>query len=284
MELLTSPKVLKALLNRHGFAFTKKLGQNFLIDESILEMIVVGAGITQEDCVLEIGPGVGTLTQALSKRAGKVLSVEIDVGLLSILDETLKDYHNVEIVHGDILKLNLRQLTDTAFEGKVYKMVANLPYYITTPIIMRFLEEDQPFSTLVVMVQKEVADRMAAVPGNKDYGSLSIAVQYYTSPRVIGTVPSTVFIPVPKVDSVVIALDKRSQPAVSVKDPKFFFTIVKAAFAQRRKTLLNTLWASGLYAGSKEELRESLVRLGIDPIRRGETLSLQEYASISDNF
>lgn len=284
MQSLTSPKVLKELLERHGFHFSKSLGQNFLIDENILQKIVQGAGITGNDMVLEIGPGVGTMTRALAQTAAAVTAVEIDSALLPILKETLKDFANVRIIHGDVLKLNLTELARDVFQGKPFKVVANLPYYITTPIIMRFLEEEQPFTSITVMIQKEVAERMAAVPGSKDWGALSVAVQFYTHPRIIGKVPSSVFMPSPKVDSIVISLDKREEPAVAVKSRPDFFRIVKAVFSQRRKTLLNTLSAANLADISKDELKEKLISLNIDPQRRGETLSLEELAKLSNNL
>lgn len=281
MEPLTSPRVLKALLNRHGFHFTKSLGQNFLIDENVLMKLIVGAGICQEDNVLEIGPGVGTMTRALAAAARRVTAVEIDKRLLPILEETLRGITNVSIVHGDILKMDISALTAQAFGGEAYKVVANLPYYITTPILMAFLESAQPYTALVVMVQKEVARRMAAHPGNKDYGALSLAVQYHTVPRVLCSVPASVFMPPPKVDSMVIALEKRRAPVSNVPDRLLFFSVVRAAFAQRRKTLLNTLGDAGIFPGSKAELRGFLEAIGIHPERRGETLDLEEYAVIT---
>jgi 16S rRNA (adenine1518-N6/adenine1519-N6)-dimethyltransferase len=284
MQSLTSPKVLKELLERHGFRFSKSLGQNFLIDENILHKIIQGAGITEKDMVLEIGPGVGTMTRALAQKAAAVAAVEIDSALLPILQETLGDFANARVIHGDILKLDLTELVQNVFQGKPFKVVANLPYYITTPIIMRFLEEEQPFTSITVMIQKEVAERMAAGPGSKDYGALSVAVQFYTHPRIIGRVPSSVFMPSPKVDSIVISLDKREKPAVEVNSRPDFFRIVKAVFSQRRKTLLNTLSAANLADISKEELKEKLLSLDINPQRRGETLTLAELAKLSNGL
>jgi 16S rRNA (adenine1518-N6/adenine1519-N6)-dimethyltransferase len=284
MQSLTSPKVLKELLERHGFHFSKSLGQNFLIDENILQKIIQGAGITENDQVLEIGPGVGTMTSALAQKAAAVTAVEIDSALLPILKETLQDFANVNVIHGDILKLDLAELAQNAFHAKPFKVVANLPYYITTPIIMRFLEEEQPFLSITVMIQKEVAERMAAVPGTKDYGALSVAVQFFTHPRIIGKVPASVFMPSPKVDSIVISLDKREEPAVAVKSRPDFFRTVRAVFSQRRKTLLNTLSSADLTGLGKDELREKLISLKIDPQRRGETLSLEELARLSNNL
>ena len=284
MSQLTSPKYLKDLLARHGFQFTKSLGQNFLIDQNILNKIVEAAGIQAEDKVLEVGPGVGTLTQALAKRAARVVSVELDKALLPILQETLRSFSNVKIIHGDILKLNIHDLIRDEFQDKPVKVVANLPYYITTPIIMRFLEEDHPYNSITVMVQREVADRIAARPGSKEYGALSVAVQFYTQPRIIGKVPSGVFMPPPKVDSMIITLKKRSRPAAEVKDPNQFFRVVKTVFSQRRKTLLNTLASAEWSNMDKPAWKETLLQLNIDPQRRGETLTLEELAAIANCF
>lgn len=282
MNPLTSPRYLKELLSRHGFNFSRSLGQNFLIDENILQKIIKGAAVTREDVILEIGPGVGTLTAALAGQAERVVAVEIDRSLLPILEETLGDFDNVKVIHGDILKLDLDLLLRDALGGRPFKIVANLPYYITTPIIMRFLEEERPYTSITVMIQKEVAERMAAGPGSKDYGALSVAVQFYTRPRLIGRVPSGVFMPPPKVDSMIITLERRSRPAVEVKSTAMFFKVVKVVFAQRRKTLLNTLSAAGVSPLGKAALGESLSGIGIDPVRRGETLTLEELAAISN--
>ncbi|NLU36377.1 MAG: 16S rRNA (adenine(1518)-N(6)/adenine(1519)-N(6))-dimethyltransferase RsmA [Clostridiales bacterium] len=284
MSTLTSPKYLKSLLSRHGFSFSKSLGQNFLIDENILNKIVQGAQLASDDYVLEIGPGVGTLTAALARHAAKVVAVEIDRSLKPILDETLEGFNNVEVVYGDILKLDLEELTKDRLEGRPFKIVANLPYYITTPIIMRFLENDCSYTSITVMIQQEVAARMAAGPGSKEYGALSVAVQFYTRPRLICKVPASVFLPPPKVGSIVIALDRRNKPAVDVEDTACFFKIVRAVFAQRRKTLLNNLVSAGITGLDKAALSQKLSRLGIDPERRGETLSLEELALISNNI
>jgi len=284
MSTLTSPKYLKCLLDRHGFRFSKSLGQNFLIDENILQKIINGAQIAPEDIVLEIGPGVGTLTTALARQAEKVVAVEIDRSLKPILEETLEGFNNVEVIYGDILKLNLEELLKDKLDSKPFKIVANLPYYITTPIIMRFLENDCPYRSITVMIQQEVAGRMAAGPGSKEYGALSVAVQFYTKPRVICKVPASVFLPPPKVDSMVITLEKRSRPAVDVEDPAYFFKIVKAVFAQRRKTLLNNLASADITGLDKAALEKRLTDLGINPKRRGETLSLEEFAYISNNI
>lgn len=282
MRSLTSPRQLKDLLARHGFNFSKSLGQNFLVDQNILNKIIEGARINKYDLVLEVGPGAGTLTRALASQAKKVAAVEIDKRLIPILDETLKDFDNVDLIQADILKLDIQGLVDDVFDGQSFKLVANLPYYITTPIIMRFLEEGLPFKSIVVMVQKEVAERMMASKGTKDYGSLTVAVQYYTQPRLITRVPASVFIPPPKVDSIVLALDKRDKPPVEVKDQAAFFALVKAVFSQRRKTLLNTIHASGICDLEKDKLRLLLEGLGIDPSRRGETLSIEDMAKIAN--
>lgn len=284
MKPLTSPKVIREILERHNFRFSKSLGQNFLIDRNIVEKIMEGAQVTQGDRVLEIGPGIGTLTQELVSKGAEVVAVEIDKNLLPILEETLGSPPNLTIVHGDILKIDIQKLVNEFFEGKDFKVVANLPYYITTPIIMRFLEEHLPFTTLTVMIQKEVAQRMAAEPGQKEYGSLSIAVQYYTKPRIVCKVPSSVFMPRPKVDSIVIALDRLDEPPVKVYDRDLFFKLVKAAFAKRRKTILNNLTSGEMQEWSREKILEILEISGIDPQRRGETLDIQEFANIANNM
>lgn len=284
MHTLTSPRYLKNLLARHGFQFSKSLGQNFLIDENILKKIIRGTELSPGDIVLEIGPGVGTLTTALADLAAKVIAVEIDNSLKPILEETLEGLDNVEVIYEDILRLNLDELIQGRLSNRPFKVIANLPYYITTPIIMRFLEKGCSYVSLTVMIQKEVAARMTARPGSKEYGALSVAVQYYTLPRVICKVPASVFIPPPKVDSTVITLEKRSKPAVDVDNPAHFFQVTKAVFAQRRKTLPNTLIAAHITDLDKAALNEKLISLGIDPRRRGETLTLEELASISNHI
>ncbi len=279
---LYSPAVVKEIIEKHGFRFSKSLGQNFLIDGNIIDRIIEGAGIRDDDGVIEVGPGIGTLTQKLCESAGKVVAIELDNNLLPILEETLGSYSNVEIVHGDVLKVNLNQLIEEKFDGKKVKVVANLPYYITTPIIMKLLEEKLKIDKIVVMVQKEVALRMKAKPGNKDYGALSIAVQYYSKPEIIVDVPKNVFMPKPNVDSAVIMLDIYDEPVIKVRDEKLFFNVVKAAFGKRRKTLLNAL--AGGIALKKEEIEKVLERSQIDPVRRGETLSITEFARIADEI
>lgn len=284
MKPLTSPKIIKEVLEKHNFRFSKSLGQNFLIDANIVEKIMDSAQITRADRILEIGPGIGTLTRELVARAEKVVAVEIDRDLFPILGETLGNPPNLTIVHGDILKIDIKGLLEREFGTGEFKVVANLPYYITTPIIMRFLEEGHPFTTLTVMIQKEVAQRMIAGPEDKEYGALSVAVQYYTSPRIVCKVPASVFMPRPKVDSTVIALHRLNNPPVEVHDRNLFFNVVKDAFAKRRKTLLNNLSTGHLGELGKERMLEILETLGIEPSRRGETLSLEEFAKIANSL
>jgi 16S rRNA (adenine1518-N6/adenine1519-N6)-dimethyltransferase len=262
------------ILKRFGIRMSKKLGQNFLIDERVVRNIVDAANIMPDDAVLEIGPGIGTLTQGLAEAGGKVTAVEIDRRLIEVLGKTLEGYDNVKIVHGDILRIDVAE----EIMAPRYKVVANLPYYITTPIIMGLLEARMPIDVLVTMVQKEVAARMVAVPGTKDYGSLSVAVQYYTKPEIMFLVPPASFIPPPAVDSAVIRCTVREKPPVEVNE-RVFFRVVKAAFAQRRKTLSNTLKTTGVPA---ETLRIILEKAGIDGTRRGETLSIEEFAAIAN--
>lgn len=284
MGQLTSPRVIKDIVERHNFRFSKSLGQNFLIDKNIVDKIIEGAEITEEDRVLEVGPGIGTLTHELVERAKKVVAVEIDKNLLPVLEETLGGPPNLRIIHGDILKIDLERLVDEEFGGMDFKVVANLPYYITTPIIMRFLEEGLPFTTLTVMIQKEVAQRMNAKPSEAEYGSLSVAVQYYTKPRIVCRVPAGVFMPQPKVDSMVIALDRRNSPPVEVKDRDLFFQVVRGAFAKRRKTLLNNLTSGEFGKWDKGEMLKVLETAGVDPKRRGETLTIEEFALVANNM
>lgn len=284
MKRLVHPAVTREVLARHHFQFRKSLGQNFLIDGNILEKIVAAAELDKDCGVLEVGPGIGTLTQMLAEQAGWVVAVEKDERLLPILQETLAGQDHVQIVHGDVLQLDLSALFTRYFGGRRTCVVANLPYYITTPIIMKLLEEHLPLERIVVMVQQEVAERMTARPGGKEYGALSLAVQYYTETRVVCRVPRTVFIPQPQVDSLVMCLKVRQQPAVAVKDPAFFFRVVKAAFAQRRKTLLNNLLHNLPLPCSREQLQAVLKQMGIAPERRGETLSLEEFARLADSL
>ncbi len=278
---LTSPSTIKYIMDKYNFHFSKSLGQNFLIDEQIIDRICDGAEIGPDDDILEIGPGIGVMTQAMAERARKVVAIEIDRALIPVLKETLADYDNVEIIHADVLDVDLKALIAEKFEGRKPKVVANLPYYITTPIIMMFLEEQIPVSDIVVMIQKEVADRMAAKPSTKAYGSLSVAAQYYSDPSIIAKVPRTVFMPQPNVDSIVIRMVIRDEPPVALDNPALFFKMVKAAFGQRRKTLHNALNAGG-FGNSKDQTAEFLRGSGIDPQRRGETLTIEEFATLAN--
>jgi 16S rRNA (adenine1518-N6/adenine1519-N6)-dimethyltransferase len=282
-EDVATPKNTKNLIQKHGIVLKKSLGQNFLIDQNVLHKIVGAAELSGDKGVLEIGPGIGALTQQLAKTAGRVLAVEIDQRLLPILAETLEPYPHATVVHGDVLKLDLPALIRQHFDGMAgVSVVANLPYYITTPIIMKLLEEKLPLDNIVVMIQKEVADRMAARPGGKEYGSLSIAVQFYCEAELVAIVPRTVFVPQPNVDSAVIRLRVREEPPVHVQDEDFFFEVVQASFVQRRKTIYNNLAARFFTKETKPELEALLHSIGIDPIRRGETLSMEEYARLAD--
>ncbi len=274
---IASREVTTHILKAFGLRMSKKLGQNFLIDAGIVQGIVDAAEIEPGDRVLEIGPGIGTLTQGLAEAGAEVTAVELDKKLPAVLAETLKTYENVTIVPGDILKVNIPAIMGDA----PFKVAANLPYYITTPILMALLERHLPITRMVTMVQKEVAERMVAGPGSKTYGALSVAVQYYTEPEIVLNVPPRSFIPAPEVDSVVIACKVRETPAVDVLEEKMFFRVVKAAFGQRRKTLSNALCGGGF---PKEQVRDAMERAGIDPTRRGETLSLAEFANLADEF
>src|SRR3954453_21570658 len=283
---IATPVRTKEIMQKYGFSFKKSLGQNFLIDTNILRNIVDHAELTNESAAIEVGPGIGALTEQLAKRCKKVVSFEIDQRLLPILEDTLAPYPNTKIIHQDVLKANVQEVIEQELVGITDIMVvANLPYYVTTPIIMKLLEEQLPIRGIVCMLQKEVADRIAAKPGTKEYGSLSIAVQYYTEAETVKIVPKTVFVPQPNVDSAVIRLTKREKPAVMVKDEDFFFQVTKASFAQRRKTLLNNL-TSQLPDGKqkKEEILAALSASGIDPVRRGETLSLEEFGRLADEL
>ena len=276
---LIEPQNTIALIKAHDFSFKKRFGQNFLIDSHVLDKIIRGADIGKEDAVLEIGPGIGTLTQALCEAAGEVTAVEIDRDLIPILEKTLAAYDNVRIINEDILKLDL-----SAISEKPLKVVANLPYYITTPIIMGLFESGAPLLSITVMVQKEVADRMQAAPGGKDYGALSLAVQYYAEAEIIANVPPNCFIPRPGVGSAVIRLTKHAAPPVQPKDEKFMFRLIRAAFAQRRKTLVNTLRNDSSLSYSREQLETVLAAMGLPAAVRGERLSLAEFAELSDRL
>jgi 16S rRNA (adenine1518-N6/adenine1519-N6)-dimethyltransferase len=280
-EIVTSSRT-RDIIRKHHFTFKKSLGQNFLIDGNVLDQIIAAAGLDETKGALEIGPGIGSLTEQLAKAAGKVTAVEIDKRLIPILQDVMSPYENVSIVHSDILKTDLQQLWQEQFASCAgVSVVANLPYYVTTPIIMKLLEERLPLENIVVMVQKEVAQRMAAKPGGKEFGSLSIAVQYYCEPELVCIVPGKAFIPAPNVESAVIKLKRRGQPAVSVPDEAKFFHVVQTAFSQRRKTLANNLSA---FSGKerKGELSELLLRCGVQPERRAETLSLDEFARVCE--
>ncbi len=279
---LSNPKELKAVIEKHGFSFSKSLGQNFLIDQNILDKIVSGSGIDDAWGVLEIGPGAGTLTRELAKSAKKVVAVEIDKSLIPLLEDTLSDMENAEVICEDVMKVDLHRLIAEKFADMPVAVVANLPYYITTPIIMNFLENEIPVKSLTIMVQKEVADRMAASPGGKDYGALSAAVQFYTVPRIICRAEPHCFMPQPKVESVVISLEVLERPSVDVSDHDFMFKIIKSAFGQRRKTLQNALAKSPYISLNKDAVAAAIKEVGLDPNIRGEKLSLDEFAKLSD--
>lgn len=282
---IATPNHTKAILERHGFSFKKSLGQNFLIDSNTLSNIVDHAGVTEESGAIEIGPGIGALTEQLARKADRVLAFEIDQRLLPILDDTLSDYDNVRIVHQDILKANVAEVIEEYFgEGQPVHVVANLPYYITTPIIMNLLMARLPINSITVMIQKEVAERIAAKPNNKSYGSLSIAIQYYTEAEVVMDVPRTVFMPQPNVGSSVLRLTMREAPPVQVENEPFFFDLVRASFGQRRKTIMNNLSRHFKDRFDKDSIRESLGEAEIDEKRRGESLTMEEFATLANVF
>ena len=283
-EKLGNPKNTIEVIQKYQFAFQKKFGQNFLIDPHVLDKIIGAAGVTKEDMVLEIGPGIGTMTQYLAESAGQVIAVEIDTNLLPILTDTLKDYSNVKVINQDILKVDINELVKEYNNGRPIKVVANLPYYITTPIIMGLFESNVPIDNITVMVQKEVADRMQVGPGSKDYGALSLAVQYYASPYIVANVPPNCFIPRPNVGSAVIRLTRYQEPPVQVKDPKLMFKLIRASFNQRRKTLQNGLNNSPEISFSKEEITKAIESLGVSPSVRGEALSLEQFAQLANYF
>ncbi len=284
MATLGQPQKTIEIIKKYEFAFQKKFGQNFLIDTHVLEKIIDSAGVTKEDCVLEIGPGIGTMTQYLAEEAGHVIAVEIDSKLIPILNETLADYNNVTVINEDILKVDINQITQTYNEGRPIKVVANLPYYITTPIIMGLFEGGVPIDNITVMVQKEVADRMQVGPGSKDYGALSLAVQYYAEPYIVANVPPNCFIPRPGVGSAVIRLTRYQTPPVDVVDPKLMFRLIRASFNQRRKTLQNGLNNSPEVSFTKEQIIAAIEYMGLNPSVRGETLTLKEFAGLSNFF
>ena len=280
MDRLSSHKATKEVVQKHNFKFSKSLGQNFLIDTNVIDRILEGARVKEGDYVIEVGPGIGTLTKEMGRTAKKVVAIEIDKTLIPILEETLADFPNIEVINQDILKVDVQELVKEKLNGGPVKLVANLPYYITTPIVMKFLEEDIPVTDIVVMVQKEVADRMNAQPNSKDYGALSVAVQYYCDTEIVAKAPRHMFMPQPNVDSTVIGLHVREEQIYHVDNEDIFFKTVKASFGQRRKTLLNSLGGLGFL--SKDQIKLALQEANIDEKRRGETLSIEEFASLSN--
>lgn len=279
---LGNPKYTIEVLQKYHFVFQKRFGQNFLIDEHVLEKIIESSGITKDDFILEIGPGIGTMTQYLAEAAREVAAVEIDSSLIPILKDTLKDWDNVSVINNDILKTDIKKIADEKNGGKPVKVVANLPYYITTPIIMGLFENHVPMKSITVMVQKEVADRMQVGPGTKDYGALSLAVQYYAKPYIVANVPPNCFMPRPKVGSAVIRLDRYEEPPVQVKDEKLMFRIIRASFNQRRKTLANGLKNSPELDFTKEQIEAAIGHLGRGASIRGEALTLEEFAELAN--
>lgn len=284
MAYLGTPTATKEIINKYSFAFQKKFGQNFLIDSNILENIVGAAEITKDDFVLEIGPGIGTMTQYLCEAAGHVVAVEIDKMLIPILEDTLSEYDNVEVINQDVLKVDIKSLAEEKNGGKPIKVVANLPYYITTPIIMGLFESGVPIESITIMVQKEVAERMQTGPGSKDYGALSLAVQYYAEAKVMLTVSAQCFMPKPNVDSAVIKLTRHKTLAVEVRDEKLMFQIIRASFNQRRKTLVNGLKNSPELKYSKEQIVGAITAIGKPENIRGEALTLEEFAALSNQL
>ena len=284
MATLGNPKNTIAVLQKYQFNFQKKFGQNFLIDTGILEEIIEAAQITKDDFVLEIGPGIGTMTQYLCEAARAVVAVEIDTNLIPILKDTLAEYNNVDVLNEDILKVNISKLAEEKNNGKPIKVVANLPYYITTPIIMGLFESHVPIDSITIMVQKEVADRMQVGPGTKDYGALSLAVQYYAKPEIVANVPPNCFMPRPKVGSAVIRLTRHQNPPVQAKDEKLMFRIIRASFNQRRKTLANGLKNSQELQFTKEQVEQAITECGLPLNIRGEALTLEQFAALADIF
>lgn len=282
MAKLGNPQETIQVLQKHDFHFQKKFGQNFLIDPHVLDKIIEAAEVTKDDFVLEIGPGIGTMTQYLACAARKVVAVEIDKALIPILEDTLSDYDNARVINNDVLKVDIAKLAEEENGGKPIKVVANLPYYITTPIIMGLFENHVPIKSITVMVQKEVADRMQVGPGTKDYGALSLAVQYYAKPYIVANVPPNCFMPRPKVGSAVIRLERYEEPPVKVKDEKLMFRIIRASFNQRRKTLANGLKNSAELDYTKEEIEAAIETLGRGASIRGEALTLEEFAKLAD--
>lgn len=281
MATLGIPANTIAVLQKYNFNFQKKFGQNFLIDTYVLENIIEESHITKDDCVLEIGPGIGTMTQYLCENARQVIAVEIDKSLIPILKDTLSEYDNVEVINEDILKVDINRICEEYNQGRPIKVVANLPYYITTPIIMGLFESHVPLESITIMVQKEVADRMQCGPGSKEYGALSLAVQYYASPEIVQLVPPNCFMPRPNVGSAVIRLTRYNQPPVSVDDEAFMFRVIRASFNQRRKTLVNGL-QSGSLGVTKEDIQDAIAQMELSPTIRGEALTLEQFAQLSN--
>ena len=282
MATLGNPANTIAVLQKYNFNFQKKFGQNFLIDPHVLEKIMDSSGITREDCVIEIGPGIGTMTQYLAERAREVIAVEIDKNLIPILEDTLSAYDNVTIINEDILKVDINRIVAEKNEGRPVKVVANLPYYITTPIIMGLFESHVPLLSITIMVQKEVAQRMQVGPGTKDYGALSLAVQYYAKPEIVANVPPNCFMPRPTVGSAVIRLTLYQEPPVKALDEKFMFSLIRASFNQRRKTMVNGLVNAGIQGVGKENVLEALEEMGLSANIRGEVLTLAQFATLSN--
>lgn len=282
MYNLTDPKIIKYLCSKYGFTFAKSMGQNFITDESV-PMAMADAVCENSQGVIEIGPGFGVLTAALAQSMDKVISIELDKRLEKVLEETLAGFTNISFIWEDCLKVNLKELMETEFSGMDVSVAANLPYYITTPIIMNLLESRLPFKKIVVMIQKEVAERLCAKPGSKDYGAITVTTQYFSNPEIIKHVPAGAFIPAPKVDSAVVSMEILDTPSVTPKDEKMFFKLIKAAFSQRRKTLINALSSSGAF-GSKEEVSKAVESIGLSPTVRGEALSIEAFCRLSDYF
>ena len=282
MATLGNPQNTIAVLQKYNFNFQKKFGQNFLFDTHVLDKIIAAANITEDDLVLEVGPGIGTMTQYLCEHARQVVAVEIDKNLIPILEDTLSEYDNVKVINADILKVDINKIAQEENGGRPIKVVANLPYYITTPIIMGLFESHVPIENITVMVQKEVADRMQVGPGTKDYGALSLAVQYYAEPYIVANVPPNCFMPRPKVGSAVIRLTSHEQVPVEVQDEAFMFRLIRASFNQRRKTLVNGLNNSPEVNVPKEAILEALEKMGMSPTVRGETFSLEQFAELSN--
>ena len=284
MATLGNPKNTIEIIQKYGFNFQKKFGQNFLIDTHVLDKIIDESGITKDDCVLEIGPGIGTMTQYLCENAREVIAVEIDKALIPILEDTLSEYDNVTVINDDILKVDVQKIVDEKNGGKPIKVVANLPYYITTPIIMGLFESHLPLKSITIMVQKEVADRMQVGPGTKDYGALSLAVQYYAKPEIVANVPPNCFMPRPNVGSAVIRLTKYENPPVFVENEEFMFSLIRATFNQRRKTLVNAIGNAPNLNISKEMVAEVLAEMGESATVRGETFTLEKFAEFTNKI